>query len=237
MNSDVFAVLRTDFPSGHPFQLPPAGNTVSTTTLTQYNLANGAVAIVSVPSQTAILGSATPLNPNANAALSADVLGMDGDSRGLVGRPYFISTAFDLGRPHRLRAIGTVVVGATQTAHVLGINVYQGTTSGGNAIYPVSTNATSSAGVGTSAAGVTAGSYNFIIEATMLWDSSSQKLVTAEVWSTVCGTYSSRGAAGAATSTGSITPYTALQYNLAFVWGVSNAANNVTVTEFSLERV
>lgn len=71
----------------------------------------GATAVLTVPSQSAILGSFNPLAPNANAAILGPAYGR------LFGAPlgnqvpYFNSTSFD-GVPFRVRVSGVGVAGA-----------------------------------------------------------------------------------------------------------------------------
>lgn len=233
MNSDTFAAFSTALPSTHPFALPAAGFTIATTTRTAATLVNGQVATLPIPLQTDIRGSSAPLDPNVSNTLSVNQFGRAGSYRG-QNAPYFNSASFDAGRPFRLRAVGTLNVGATQTAKTVNIVLYQGTSAtlgSDNALY---TSTQGSSTIGSSAVGVTAGSYNFVTEVCMIWDAVSQKLVTTEAWSCVAGNYIAR-AVGSTIS--AITGPSLLSFLPAFEFGLANAANNAIFTELALEQV
>lgn len=234
MNSDTFALYSTAYPSTHPFALPAAGLTVAGTTRTAFALTNGNVAALQVPLQGAIEGSRYPMDPNMSGALTSGGLGNAGGYP-QRNRPYFQSGSFDNGRPFRLRAVGTINVGATQTAKDVIIALYQGssaTLGSDSVLYTIP--AQNTAGLGTSAAGVVAGAYNFIVEVTMIWDSTSQKLSPTEAWSNVCGTYATRAVGSSAIT---VTTPAGLSFVPAVEFGLANAANSAVLTEFSLEQV
>lgn len=229
MNSDTFVCLRSDFPAGHPFQTAPLA--LASTTETAFLLSNTNVAAVAIPSQTAILGSSTPLNPNANSALIADVYGMAGDERGLVQRPYFTSTSFD-GRAFRVRAQIKFTCVTTGSAPALNFKMYVGSsaTLGSDTVYftpTARTLATSQTING-----------NAIIEATMQWDSATQK-VTGEAWAEIndnqsAGTYTAR----AAITPVAVAAYTGLSFVMSAVYGTNAPTSSTnTLVEFAIERV
>lgn len=120
----------------------------------------GATAVLTVPSQTAKLGSFNPLSPNANSAILGPAYGR------LFGvplggqTPYFTSTSFD-GVPFRVRVTGTGNVAAVAlqtiqasltigTSATIGSNVLIGTT-------------------GAALAAVAGGNFQFTIVSECLW--------------------------------------------------------------------
>lgn len=234
MNSDTFAAFSTAFPSTHPFALPAAGFTIATTTRTAATLVNGQVATLPLPLQTDIRGSSAPLDPNTSNTLSINQMGRAGTYRG-QNAPYFTSASFDAGRPFRVRTVGTINVGATQTAKNVIITLFQGvsaTLASDNILYTPAAQGTT--GIGASATGVVAGHYNFVVEVCLIWDAVSQNLVTTECWSSVCGQYTARIAG---TTINPVTAPSALSFLPAFEFGLANAANNVIFTELALEQV
>lgn len=230
-NSDSFTVLRSDYPTGHPFQT--AALSLASTTETVFSLANGGAAVVGVPSQTAILGSSTLFDPNSNASISSDSLGGANQFRGQT-RPYFNSSTFD-SRGFRVRAMGkfSVVTAATAGGASLNIKLYVGssTTLGSDTVLftpatplnvPISTTTTG----------------NFIVEATLMWDSLTAK-VGGEAWANyqdaVPGVqYNSR----AGLTQVAAAAYTNLQFVASAVWSVNApTSSTITLVEFSCERV
>lgn len=231
MNVNTIASLSTKFPSGHAFALPAAGYTISTTTRTAATLTNSNVAAISIPTGSSPMGSSTPMALNANQAILLDNGGRLTAPRG-TNPPYFNASTFDGGRPFKLKAFGKAHVAATQTAKTINVALYQGvdtTLSNDNALY-TSTQGTST--LGSSAAGLTAGDYNWALEFTMVWDSTSQSLVTSRGWSSVAGNYV---ALATPVAIASIDAASKLQFIIAYEFGVSNAANNIIISEFSAE--
>lgn len=123
-----------------------------------------AIAVLAVPSATAVVGSNNPLGPNANPALLAGNLGADHAAVG-TNRPYFNSTSFD-GRAFKVRVAGnyTAVATASQT---LILRLRLGTTLSGTVVLTPATITTSV---------VAGGTFNFVLESTFIWDSTSQLL-------------------------------------------------------------
>jgi hypothetical protein len=156
----------------------------------------------------------------------------------IIGKaPKFSTLTFDGGRPFKLRACGTITVGADQGSSKGVIIVpYLGTSATLSSDTALFTAAQGTGSIGTSAmsTGPTAGSYNFAIETTMVWDTASDALVTASGWSCIAGNYA---ALSAAVSTASVDAVSKLSFVLAYEFGTSNAANNVVVSEFAIDRV
>lgn len=233
MNMNTVALLSSQYPSTHANALPAAGYTIATTTRTAATLANGAVAVLSVPYGAKAIGSSTPMDPNANQAILLDNRGAGVGPRG-ANSPFFSTATFDGGRPFKLRACGTVHVGATQTDKTVNVALYRGasaTLSSDEAIY-TSTQGTST--LGSSAAGVEAGDYNWAMEYTMVWDTASDKLVTSAGWSSVAGNYV---ALATPVATASVDAASKLGFVIAYEFGLSDAANNIIISEFAIDRV
>lgn len=177
---------------------------------------------VAVPLQTSIVGANAPVDQNANQSFSYDNLGMLTDYRGGRGRPYFNSGSFD-GHPFLVRIGGrfVTVAGAGGTGHAF--NLKQNTTAvlaGANSVISASSNNA-----------LAAGSYNFLIEAELFWDSVSQNII-GEAWGNVAGTYTAR----TAVSITGVTSVSALLF-VASVKFNSGATNTVTPTEFCISQV
>ena len=224
-NSDSFQVLRSDYPSGHAFQLQ---SLTGATTSEQLFLMGGAqTAVIAVPSQSAIFGSFAPVDPNANNSFSIDELGGIGGFRGLRGRPYFNSGSFD-GRAIRIRAMGKYNnQAATTNAQTVTFKITQGTAvSSSKVIASVS-----------SGTNLASGPANFIVEATILWDSAMQ-VIAGEFWGNVTNgttnTYTSRTGLSNLVSAAA---YTNLQFVASVVFGTSSANSTANLVEFSMEAV
>lgn len=178
MNSDSCSIVRNDFSTTHPFA--PAALSLTSTTETVFSFVNTTgPAIVSIPLQTAIVGSTTPNDPNANPAVLSNNLGRPGAGyRGSA--PYFTSGSFD-GRPFVVSAAfkGTVT-SAAGGASVWTPSLRNGTsaTIGSDPIIFAAT------GVSLPASHV--GNFSGLIQATLIWDSVSG-LLSGEAWSIVQG--------------------------------------------------
>ena len=228
MNFNSFAVYRSDYPSGHPFQL--ASQTLAATTETAIKFSNGNAAIIAVPSQTAVLGSSTPMDPNANSAFSADVYGAMSDRRGLAQRPYFTSTSFDNDRPFHLRICGRGT-SVADGANSLTLNIYQGTSA---SVVGTAGNIVATSGA---VATATAHPIGFYMDVLMAWDSVNQALY---------GTYSGAALFNSATQTTiastalthntAVTTYTGLSFLVSVTWGAA-VGGTVVLTEMSLDQV
>ncbi len=228
MNFNTFACFRSDYPTGHPFQI--ATLTLASTTETAVSFSNTNAAIIAVPSQTAIVGSATPLSGNANAALLADVGGAMSDRRGLASRPYFNSTSFDLDRPFTFRICGqgAAVTGAGNT---LTLQVYQGTST---SVVGTAGNVVATTGA---VAMATTHPFGFLMEVHMGWDVVSQALYGtyqgAVLYNSVTQTTIARTAL---THNTAVTTYAGLSFLVTATWG-NAAGGTVTVNEMCLEQV
>jgi hypothetical protein len=176
MNSDsLIGLIRSDFASTHPFV--PATLALASTTDTTVKFANTTgPAIVSIPTGTAIIGSATPNDPNSNQA-SLVTGGRPGQAT-RASAPQYTPVSFD-GRPFILQAFfkGTVVSSAGG-ASVWTPKLWNGTNS-----TPGSNN-TILATTGISVPASHTANANCFIQATLIWDSVSQTL-GGEVYSVI----------------------------------------------------
>jgi len=225
MNSDsLYGFPSLAYPAAHPLSLPPAGVTATGTTQTAFLLANGLPAVVSVPTQTAILGSLTMPDPNPNPVFSGPASPYNPNAQ--VMAPYFNSGSFDFARPFRIRAVGTFTSG--NAANTLQITLANGTsaTFGSDTSFyaPSASTAIASAAVG-----------QFQMEVNCFWDSGSGKLGgIGEFWTSV-GTGNLQ--ARAAIAPISVAAYTSLNFVAFYTWGVGASANTIKLAELAIERV
>lgn len=238
MNSDTCVVVRSDYPSTHPFA--PAALSLTGTTDTTIKFANGTAstpAQVSIPLQTAKTGSSAPMDPNANPAVSGSNLGRPGlGYRGAA--PFFSSGAFD-GRPFLVMANFTAkVTCAAGGASVWTPKLWQGT----NAT-PGSNNAIlATTGISVPLSHVA--DCHCSIQAWLIWDSVSQQLDG--VTEAITGAWDET-AAGAITkvynSRAAITSITALALsNLTFLTSIvitttAPTSSSTTLNELSISAI
>jgi hypothetical protein len=236
MNSDNISCIRSDFASTHPFF--PAPLTLASTTETAFSFANTTgPAIISVPLQTAIVGSSTPVDPNANPAVLTGNLGRP--AAGYRGAPpYFSSGSFD-GRSFLMRVcVKTVVTtGATAGGASMTINPYLGTSatigSDTKLFAPTVINIPINQ---------TAVSVSTVIELNLTWDSGTAK-VFGEAWANhgvsfaQNSVYTARGTLATTTGIPAATLST-LNFLCSAVWSV-NAPTTAThtLTEFSISQL
>lgn len=205
---------------------------VSTTTETVF-LANTdtgtAPAVLSIPLQTAVVGSGNPMDPNANPAI-LNGLGREYGAPFGANRPYFNSTSFDSGKPFKLRIQGTFTSGVA--ANDLKISIYLGSsaTIGSDSIVSAALTTGTSGNFG-------AVSGKFLAEFILTWDSTTGKLdglidnaliVPAGVAGTLIASAVTTEVSAAAASN--------LQFVASAKWNAANAGNTVNVAEFSLDQ-
>jgi hypothetical protein len=176
------------------------------------------VAILAIPQQTAINGSSTPLSPNANPA----IIGFGAQAYGPIEgsqNPFFNSSSFD-GRAFKIRLTG-IATSAAIASQTLVFNLYLGASKAGTKIFST----TAFTGV------ATAGTYSFIVEATLLWDSVSQNLNVfglSSIGNTLVGNASGTQATGVTLAN--------LQFNASFTTAQA-ASVAIAVRDFSLDLV
>lgn len=123
------------------------------------------IAVLSLPSPTAILGSGNPSSPSGNAASLGNPFSALDPSFG-HSRPYFASQQFDYARPFLVRWAG-VATPASQAANSLNLSIYGGTSKSGTKI--------ATTGVNTGTETSTAASA-FYLETYCFWDSVGQQV-------------------------------------------------------------
>jgi hypothetical protein len=216
MNSDTFARIQAGTKRNNLLALTGLGT--AETIFTMGTDTGSANAFVSAPLQTGVVGASSPLDPNANPAVTGGNLGRPGIGyRGAA--PYFNSGSFDCV-PFVVSLSGRFT-SSTVAAAAHSIKLYQNTTAalGGHAVVS-----------GISGATLAAGNYSFLLQAILLWDSVSGT-VTGESLYNVAGTY----------ARGVIAPFAvASPAALLFVASAtfnSGATNTITPVEFSISQL
>lgn len=209
--------------------------TIAATTETAFLLntdTGTTTAFIVVPSGGSIYGAQQKLDVNANAA----IITRSGREYGLPSgetNDQFSSSSWD-GRPFKVRlsGIGTANHNAAQT---ITVNLYQGTST-----TLASDKLLGSTDVSTTkfavAQGATNVSFNFLIEATLLWDATSQVL-SGEFTSNVAGGTTSQINAGTVVSNvvASVTT-SGLSFLGSFAFG-NAAGGSVTLREFIVDKL
>jgi hypothetical protein len=208
-------------------QIPVLSGIGTTETAFSLNTDTGtAVAALTVPASTGVVGAQTPFDPSANPAITqasgrqyGPILGSD--------RPY--APILDGGLPFTIRVAGTYTSGVA--ANSITIGLYLGTSATLGSDHVITKALTS----GAAAFGVLSG--NFLLEVTCVWDSTSG-YVTSFVSSAIIG---AAGTASIYVSPVAGTEVAAAAVaNLSFIpsatWGVSNAGNLVQINEFSISQ-
>ena len=197
--------------------------------------------IVAVPTQGQVLGTNPPIDFNANASVLNGNLGRPGsDYRG--SRPYFSSSSFD-GHPFTLQCQGRFTVATATTSVAPTVTVYQTTAAAaatalaagisGNATLVGAGNSIGTA-VGTTAS--TAGSYGFLFQATLFWDSTVQ-LLSGESVGLVTGPAGTVYTQRAIITGISVTAYTNLNFFASLQFTGASSVVGVTPTEFTLSAI
>lgn len=177
-------------------------------------------AVLSVPNGSGVIGASTPLDVNANSAITGFNFGAFGGRPNGTNAPWYSSTSFDASRGFKVRITGTIVSSgvATQTAEV---GIYIGTTTG--------------TAVATTAAHdvATAGTYGFTIEARLFWDAGSQ---TVSGWADTSIGGTSVANAGLTAITG-IAAITDLTFVGAGTVGAAAGAVTFNASEFVIDQI
>lgn len=211
--------IRNTFPTQALAAIGPTVLTVNTDT--------GTAAFILPLPQGGVIGASPSLDVNANQAITTRGGREYGTPNGEAG-PSFSTASWD-GSPFVVRITGIGNAGANAAQSVL-INLYQGTstTVGSDNIIGAT---------GAALATVAGGAFNFYIEATVMWDSTSQIL---------SGAYEANIAFGAtsqytAKATGTKFVFTGVTAaNLSFLASITlgnAAASSVTVTEFVIDKI
>jgi hypothetical protein len=224
LNSNTFASFSANYPSGHPFQLA-ASITTTTTTETAFLLANGAQAIIYLPTGTEKLGSQTMFSPNANPALTRE----SGRSAAWFGenRPFFNSTSF-ADRAFKVRASGWISGGGTTTTSIAGtISLYANQTN-----VTTVTSGTKAATI-SSTATLGAARAAWYVDQTFIWDATNLILQPVGSYAAQIGSVTSAATSAAITSAA----LTQLSFGLTWTFATTSTSNAVQMVELSIEQV
>ena len=184
-------------------------------------------AVLSIPLQSANLGSANGSVVGSNPAVLVGQYGAYSNIPNNLGRPYFSSDSFN-GRAFKVRAQGIFTSGVA--SNDLQIALYQGS-SGTVASDHLVTSITTG-----TAANFGAVSGHFLLEALLIWDVTSGKIdgilengviaPSAVTPTFTTPAYITQVAAAAASN---------IQFVLTGKWNASNAGNKLTLTEFAID--
>ena len=203
---------------------------VATTTETQFVVSTDSGTsqfFLTPPSPSGIYGAQTKFDEAGNAAIT-------GRSGQLAGLPSgesnqgYTTAALASGRLFKVRLVGTGNAGANAAQSVI-VKLYQGT----------STTLASDKAIGTTGAAlatVAGGAFNFAIEATLLWDSTSQILSGCYTSNIAFGTVSQFTTTTVVTNV--VTGVTAAGLSFLGTITLGNAAaSTVQISEFIFDRV
>lgn len=179
------------------------------------------------PSPTGIYGASSVLDEAGNAAITDRTGSVYGLPSGQSNQGY-TTTALAPGRLFKVRLVGTGNAGANAAQSVI-IKLYQGTSTTVASNHALAT-------TGAALATVAGGAYNFAIEATLLWDSTSQ-ILSGWYTSNIAFATTSQFTTDTVVTTvnGSITA-ALLSFNATVTMG-NAAASTVQVSEFVFDRV
>jgi hypothetical protein len=234
MNSDTFAAYLGASAMGSTN--PGTSSTATRNRILDQTLASGtetefvlgqdnaatSIAVLSVPLQTAILGSSAPMDPNVNASLTMDQFGRPGNYRS-ENRPYFNSGSLDLSRPFTILICG-IVIPASNAGNTYDIKVYGGTSKAGTKI----------ADTGAVAVASSTATFGFAMFVQCVWNVGSGNL---RGWFQFEADGTTPGHGNQATLSNSFVAAAPanLQFCASQTWG--NAVGGVTkVTEFSMSQ-
>lgn len=186
---------------------------------------------------TTIVGAQTPFSAAANAAITGRGGMQYGNPSGWSNNGWNTNVLIP-GRVFKVRLVGTGNAGANAGQSLI-INLYQGTSATVGSDNLIGT-------TGAAFATVAGGAFNFYVEATCLWDSTSQILSGAYTANIAFGTTSQFTAYSTAVATTPAVPSTKFVFgsiataNLSFLGTITlgNAASStVQLSEFALEQV
>jgi hypothetical protein len=184
-----------------------------------------ATAILTVPSG-GVTGASAPLDPNANSSITGNDYGRQYGRPNGTAAPWYSSTSFDLGRPFKVRIIGTGTA-AANAGNTLIINLYAGTTvTSGNLV----------ATTGAALATVSAAPLSFFVEAELEWSLALTSLTGSQTANLNYNGTQQYTVPKAAANVVTITTAAGLQFVASAKWG-NAVGGTIAVTEFSIEQV
>jgi hypothetical protein len=184
-------------------------------------------AVLSIPLQSAILGSANGSVVGSNPAVLVGQYGAYSNIPNNLGRPYFSSDSFN-GRAFKVRAQGIFTSGVASNDLQIGLYLgSSGTVASNHAITNINTGTAGAFG---------AVSGHFLLEAVLQWDVTSGK-VDGILENGIIG---ASGVAGTFATPAALTQTSAaaasnLQFVLTGKWNASNAGNKLILTEFAID--
>lgn len=203
--------------------------TLATATETEFKLgtdtATNPIAVLTMPAQTAIQGSYTPIDQSTNPAILN--AGFNQQGYQFDSNPPYNSGRFDNCKPFLVRLCGTYTPLTGSSSTSIAFKVYLGTSKSGTNIATCGTVTNSDAAGGT---------YGFLIETQLKWDSTSQVL-RGQQWYDVASnsTNSTYNTWKTLTAAGSSVTLATLQFCASTTWGATNGGT-VNVSEFSLSQ-
>jgi hypothetical protein len=210
-------------------QIPVLTTAAITATVLSVNTDTGTgPAVLSIPSQTSVLGSGTPHGVTSNAAILVPPRGILNSVGYGVNAPYFNSDSFN-GRAFKLRLQGTYNSGVGSNGLTLGFYLGNSATVG------------SDLALGAVASGTTIGAVtgHFLVEGTFIWDATSTQLdgSVGGFIGVTGGTPLPTAAVPAYTTARTAATVANLQFVAAATFAVTSAANSVQITEFALDLI
>lgn len=169
-----------------------------------------------------LVGSGSPTEFNQNPAISSQAYGRKATLGVGTEAPFYSATTFDVGRPFRLRVVGNATLNAG-TGNTVAIAIYVGTSSTTSSDVKIAA---------LTAGGAPSTSCNFLLEAVVQWDSTSQVLggyYVGQIANTLTAQHALASAASVTTAS-----------NLSFVASgtFGNAGGGtINISEFSCEQV
>lgn len=182
-----------------------------------------APAVLSIPVQSAVLGSSNGLGPNVNAAILVPTGGLLGATSD------FNSSSFD-GRAFKVRVQGTFNSAVTANGLTIGLYLGSSATVGSDALLGA---------IASTATGIGVAAGHFFAEGVLIWDSVSGKLdgsLSGFVAASGGTPFPVSTAVVYATQASAAAPAN-LQFVAAATFATTNAANSVQVTEFAIDAI
>lgn len=210
--------------------------TLASTTATAFSVntdTGTTVAALAVPTGSSPVGSRNPQDSNANASIISQSGREYGNPLG-TNRPFYTTASFD-GKPFKVRLVGTGTA-AANAGNTLTLSLYQGTSATLASDHVVAATA--------AVATASAASLNFVVEATLLWDSTLQSLAGSYNYVVNFNGTLATGALPVATTAQAsllttpvaVTTAAGLSFLPAVTWG-NAVGGTIQITEFSIEQV
>ena len=184
-------------------------------------------AVLSIPLETAILGSGNGATVGSNPALLVNQFGAYASIPNNLGRPYFTSDSFN-GRAFKVRAQGTFTSGVA--ANDLQIGLYLGSSATVGSDHNLTVIDTGTSG----AFGAVSG--HFLLETVLIWDVTTG-YVDGLISNGIIGVAGNAGVLGTQAAVTQVAAAAAsnLQFVVTGKWNASNSGNKLSLTEFAID--